>query len=60
MYGDFKPKFVKHFAHIRKAMVEGLNRFHQETIEGTFPSREYCFNAKVEGFEVEDKMKVKG
>lgn len=54
MYSDFKPKFVKHFAHIRKAMVEGLNQFHKETIEGTFPSREYCFNANVEGFEVED------
>jgi len=54
MYGDFKPKFVKHFAHIRKEMVEALNRFHKETIEGTFPSREYCFNVQVEGFEVED------
>lgn len=53
MYGDFKPKFVKHFAHIRKEMVEGLNRFHKESVEGTFPSREYSFNAKVEGFEVE-------
>lgn len=54
MYGDFKPKFVKHFAHIRKAMVEGLNQFHKETIEGTFPSEEYSFNKEVEGFEVED------
>jgi 3-methyl-2-oxobutanoate hydroxymethyltransferase len=54
MYGDFKPKFVKQFAHIRKEMVEGLNRFHQETIDGSFPTKEYCFNAKVEGFEVED------
>lgn len=53
MYGDFKPKFVKHFADIRKEMVEGLNKFHKESVEGTFPSKEYCFNAKVEGFEID-------
>jgi 3-methyl-2-oxobutanoate hydroxymethyltransferase len=53
MYGKFKPKFVKHFAHIRKEMVDGLNKFHQESIDGTFPSKEYCFNASVEGFEIE-------
>lgn len=53
MYGEFKPKFVKVFANIRKAMVDGLNQFHKETIEGTFPDNEYSFNAKVEGFEVE-------
>lgn len=44
MYGDFKPKFVKHFAHIRKAMVDGLNLFHEESINGQFPTPEYCFN----------------
>lgn len=53
MYSDFKPKFVKHFAHIRKEMVEGLNKFHEETLSGEFPSEEYCFNATVEGYEIE-------
>lgn len=53
MYGDFKPKFVKQFANIRKEMVDALNVFHKESIEGTFPSPEYSFNAKVEGYEVE-------
>lgn len=48
MYGDFKPKFVKHFAHIRKAMVEGLNAFHQETLDGSFPTPEYSYNIQVE------------
>ena len=52
MYGDFKPKFVKQFANIRKAMVEGLNEFHNDTLEGTFPTDEFSFNAKVEGYEV--------
>jgi 3-methyl-2-oxobutanoate hydroxymethyltransferase len=48
MYGDFKPKFVKHFANIRKAMVDGLNLFHEETLTGAFPTPEYSFNKKVE------------
>jgi 3-methyl-2-oxobutanoate hydroxymethyltransferase len=48
MYGDFKPKFVKHFAHIRRAMVDGLNAFHKETVDGTFPTPEYSFNKQVE------------
>ncbi len=48
MYGDFKPKFVKQFAHIRAEMVNGLNLFHEETINGEFPTPEYCFNKAVE------------
>ena len=48
MYGDFKPKFVKHFAHIREEMVKGLNLFHEETLSGAFPSPEYSFNKQVE------------
>lgn len=54
MYGNFKPKFVKEFVNIRKEMVDGLNKFHQESIDGVFPSKEYCFNANVEGFEIQD------
>lgn len=53
MYGDFKPKFVKQFANIRKEMVDGLNQFHEESVTGQFPTAEYSFNAKVEGFEVD-------
>lgn len=48
MYGDFKPKFVKHFAHIRQQMVEGLNEFHRETADGSFPSPEFSFNKQVD------------
>ena len=48
MYGDFKPKFVKHFANVRNEMVKVLNLFHEETISGAFPTPEYCFNKAVE------------
>ena len=40
MYGDFKPKFVKQFANVRKVMVDGLNKFHEETLSGEFPTPE--------------------
>lgn len=48
MYGGFKPKFVKHFAEIRQEMVAGLNRFHEETLSGAFPTEENSFNKVVE------------
>lgn len=48
MYSDFKPKFVKHFAKVREEMVKGLNLFHSESLEGTFPSKEYSFNKAVD------------
>ena len=48
MYGDFKPKFVKQFAHIREEMVRGLNQFHEETISGEFPTPEFSFNKAVD------------
>lgn len=54
MYGDFKPKFVKQFANIREEMVKGLNAFHEESLNGSFPSREYSFNVNVPGFEIEE------
>lgn len=48
MYGDFKPKFVKIFANIREQMIAGLNKFHEETLSGEFPTPEYSFNKVVE------------
>jgi 3-methyl-2-oxobutanoate hydroxymethyltransferase len=48
MYNGFKPKFVKHFANIREEMVRGLNQYHKESVEGTFPDEETSFNKKVD------------
>ena len=54
MYGDFKPKFVKQFAHIRAEMVGALNAFHTETADGAFPTPEFSFNKQVEIPPLED------
>ena len=48
MYGDFKPKFVKHFANIREEMIKGLNEFHTESLSGAFPTPEFSFNKAIE------------
>lgn len=48
MYGDFKPKFVKQYAQLRSVMVEALNEFHKETLDGTFPTPEFSFNKQVD------------
>ncbi len=47
MYGDFKPKFVKQYAQVRKVMVDALNEFHKETLDGSFPTPEFSFNKEV-------------
>lgn len=48
MYPDFKPKFVKIFANVREEMLKGLNAYHEESVNATFPSEEYSFNKKVD------------
>ncbi len=53
LFGDFKPKFVKHYAELRQPMVDALNAFYEDTCNGTFPTPEYSYNAKVEGYPVD-------
>lgn len=48
MYSDFKPKFVKQYAQVRQVMIDALNDFHKETLEGQFPTPEFSFNKEVE------------
>lgn len=50
LFGDFKPKFVKSYAELRKPMVDALNKFYEETINGTFPTSEYSYDIQIEGF----------
>ena len=50
MYGDFKPKFVKQYAHLREEIVAALDQFYAETCDGTFPTPEFSYNAKIEGY----------
>jgi len=50
MYNGFKPKFVKQYGQIRKEMIEALNDFHKETLDKSFPSPEFSFNVKIEGY----------
>lgn len=47
LFGDFKPKFVKRYAEMRKEMVEVFRQFDEETVSGVFPSPEYSYNTTV-------------
>lgn len=43
MSGDFKPKFVKHFAHIGDEMVAAFKEYKAEVQSGAFPAEENSF-----------------
>jgi 3-methyl-2-oxobutanoate hydroxymethyltransferase len=43
MYGDFKPKFVKHFANVGEIMKEAFAEYSKEVKDGTFPAEEHTF-----------------
>lgn len=45
MMGDFKPKFVKHYAGLGHAITQATERFAEEVRAGHFPSAEYSFRA---------------
>ncbi len=41
--GDFKPKFVKHFANVGEIMVDAFRTYDEEVKAGTFPGPEHVF-----------------
>ena len=43
MFGDFRPKFVKQFAHVGAEMEKGIKAYIAETQNGTFPAQEHTF-----------------
>ncbi|MBM6833983.1 3-methyl-2-oxobutanoate hydroxymethyltransferase [Megamonas hypermegale] len=43
MYGDFKPKFVKQFAHVGAEMEKGIKEYIKETQDNVFPAKEHVF-----------------
>ncbi len=43
MYSDFKPKFVKQFGQVGEIMKECFKNYHNEVINGNFPSEEHTF-----------------
>ena len=48
MFGDFKPKFVKQFAHVGAEMEKGIKAYIAETQNGTFPAQEHTFKINEE------------
>ena len=50
LFGDFKPKFVKQYLELRKPIVDALDKFYEETVNGTFPTPEFSYNVQIEGY----------
>jgi len=46
IYEDFTPKFVKRYAEVRTAMVEGLRRYATEVRSGVFPGAEHVYSVE--------------
>ena len=48
---EWVPKFAKKFADLRPQIIDAFNTYHQEVVEGNFPTPEYSYNSKVEGLD---------
>jgi 3-methyl-2-oxobutanoate hydroxymethyltransferase len=46
VYEDFTPKFVKRYAEIRRAMVDGLRSYAAEVRAGDFPAAEHIYSVE--------------
>jgi 3-methyl-2-oxobutanoate hydroxymethyltransferase len=48
LFEDFKPKFVKQYANIRKTISEAVKQYSEEVRKGEFPSDEFSFEMSEE------------
>lgn len=48
LFEDFKPKFVKQYAAIRKVISEAVSQYSEEVRKGEFPSDEFSFEMSEE------------
>ena len=46
IYEDFTPKFVKRYAQVRRAMVDGLRNYAAEVRSGEFPGPEHVYSVE--------------
>ncbi len=46
---DFQPKFARQFAKLKDDVVDALNRYHQESQDGTFPSAAESYTSQPKG-----------
>lgn len=50
-FNETVPKFVKKYANLGQTIVEALNKFNEEVNTGAFPTIEYSYTTKVDGFD---------
>ena len=50
MFSDYRPKFVKNFANVGEAMMEGFKAYDAEVKAGTYPAEEHTYAIDPEVF----------
>jgi 3-methyl-2-oxobutanoate hydroxymethyltransferase len=51
MFTDFKPKYVKHYANVTEAAVNGIRQYVAEVKDGSFPAEQHCYSVKDDQYE---------
>ena len=49
--GTFVPKFAKHYAEMQQVILDALEAFHQDCLDGVYPAPENCYDIEVPGFQ---------
>lgn len=44
IFGDFKPRFVRHYAKLRQPMIDAFNAWNSDVKSGSYPSPEEAFH----------------
>ncbi len=48
--GKFVPKFARHYAELQQVILDAMAAFHQDCMDGTYPSEENCYDVEVPGY----------
>ena len=52
--GTFVPKFAKHYAELQQVILDALTAFHQDVLDGKYPTPENCYDIEVAGYSNKD------
>jgi 3-methyl-2-oxobutanoate hydroxymethyltransferase len=47
IFEEFKPRFVKRYAHLRREMVDAVSSFSKDVRTRRFPTDEHCYSMEV-------------
>lgn len=48
--GKFVPKFARHYAELQQTILDALENFHRDCMDGVYPAPENCYDVEVSGY----------